>query len=98
RCRAARHLGYRAGRGHPTAAEDQHPGADLLHLVEQMRAQQDGDAALTRDPAHEGEHLTLTRGIEPERRLVEEDDPRLVDQRTCDSESLAHPAAVADDQ
>src|SRR5439155_2207201 len=55
-------------------------------------------AVLSRDPAHEREDLALTRGVESERGLVEEDDLRVVDECTGDSEALAHPTAVAGDQ
>ena len=50
--------------------EDQHPVADLLHLGEQMRAQQDSRAALAGDLPDEREHLPLAGWIEPEQEIA----------------------------
>ena len=44
-------LRHRALRDHPAAVQDQHVRAVLLDLVEEMRAQQHGGAALARDRA-----------------------------------------------
>ena len=57
----------------------------------------DGRAALARDALDEAQHLPLARRVEPQRRLVEEHDLRVVDQRAGDAEPLAHPAAVGGD-
>ena len=63
-----------------------------------MRAEEDCGAALSCDTADQREHQALTGRVEPERRLVEEDDLRLVHQRACNPQPLAHAAAVARDQ
>ena len=42
-------------------------------------------------------HLALSGGVQPEGRLVEEDDGGIVDQRPHDAEPLAHAAAVGPD-
>src|SRR5438093_11573474 len=63
-----------------------------------MRAEQHGRSAFRRDPADVLEHLSLPGWIEAERRLVEEDDSRVVDERTSDAEPLPHAAAVGPDQ
>src|SRR5207248_2441880 len=52
---------------------------------------------LARDPPDRVEDLPLAGRVEPERRLVEEDDLRVVDERPRDPEPLAHPAAVRAD-
>ena len=44
------------------------------------------------------EHLALPGRVEAERRLVEEDDLGIVDERAGDAEPLPHPAAVGGDQ
>src|SRR5438876_12277143 len=63
-----------------------------------MRAEEDARTALPRDSANEGEDLTLSRRVEPERRLVEEDDPRFIDESTRNPEALPHAAAVPGDR
>src|SRR3990170_6375666 len=80
------------------AVEDEDARADLLDLGEEVRAEQDGRAALARDPADERENLALPRRVEPERRLVEEDHLGFVDERAREPEALAHAAAVGRDQ
>src|SRR5262245_53207851 len=63
-----------------------------------MRAEQHGGAALGRDPADVAEDLPLAGRVEAERRLVEEDDERVVHERARDSEALPHAAAEARDE
>ena len=55
----------------------------------------DRRAPIPGDPADESEHLALAGRIEAERRLVEEDYLRLVDEGAGDAEALPHPAAVS---
>ncbi len=88
------HLGDGALGHHPPAVEDQDPVAHLLHLREQVGAEDDGDAVLTGDPADQVEHLELTRRIQPQGRLVQKDHLRVVDQGPGDAEPLPHPPAV----
>ena len=83
---------------HAAAVQDQHVRAVLLDLVEQMGAQQHGGPALPRDRADIAQHLPLPRGVEAERRLVQEDGDRVVDERPRDAEPLPHPAAVGRDR
>src|SRR2546426_11822912 len=63
-----------------------------------MRAEQHGRSAFRRDPADVLEHLSLPGRIQAERRLVEEDDSRVVDERATDAEPLPHAAAVGRNQ
>ena len=63
-----------------------------------MRAEEDRRAPLPRDRAHVAEDLALPGRIEAERRLVQEDDRGIVDERARDPEPLAHPAAVCRDR
>ena len=66
---------------------------DLRGIV---RGQHHGDAAV-REPAHDTQHLRRGRGVEPGRRLVEEEDPGAGQQLDRDARSLALPAGeVAD--
>ena len=51
-----------------------------------------------RDRADDGEHLALPGRVEAERRLVEEDGPRVVDERARDAEALPHAPAVGRDR
>ena len=71
------------------AEQDDHPVADELDLAEQVRVEEDGDAA----GAHLLEQLAdgaAADGIERARRLVEQQDLRTADERLRDSEPLLH--------
>ena len=81
RGRTARDLLDGARRDDVAPVEDKHLRADLLDLGEQVRAEEHRRAAFSRDPANEHEHLSLSGRVEPESRLVEKHDLRLVDER-----------------
>ena len=59
-----------------------------------MRGQENGHALLVRQPLDLGPHLRPRLGIEPGRRLVEEEHPRAVHQPGGDVELALHPARV----
>src|SRR5262245_59326641 len=97
RARLASDLGDRALGNHPAAVEDEDPRAGLLDLTKQVGGEDDRGPTLLGDGGDQPEHLALSRGVEPEGRLVEEDDRGVVDQRPDDPQALAHAAAVGAD-
>ena len=72
--------------------------ADLLDLGQHVCAEHHGGAAVTGDAGHQVEDLLLAVRVEAQRRLVEEDNGRLVDQRPGDAQPLPHSAAQARDE
>ena len=70
----------------PPIGEDGDPVREVLGFVHEVGGQEDGLAEL----AQPGDYLPgrpAGRGVEPGRRLVEEDDVGVADQRQCDIES-----------
>ena len=63
--------------------------AHLLHVVEQVRGHQHGDAERP-EAGDEGEHLLPAERVEPGRRLVEEDQLGIADERLGELRALAH--------
>ncbi len=81
------------------AALDRHEVvADALDLAEEMRGHDHGDPELRAGSVDELEHLVTAGRVEPVRRLVEQEQPRVVDQRLGELDPLAHPRAVAADR
>ena len=64
-------------------------------LFQVLRGQEDGHALVRREPAHLLPERGAALDVEPRRRLVEEEDPRTVDQRKGKVEPSLHPARVA---
>ncbi len=94
RGRPARDLRHRAIGDDVALVQDQHAGAVLLDLGQEVRAEEHGRSAFARDPSDVREHLLLPCRIEAERRLVEEYDIGVVHERPGDAKALAHAAAV----
>ncbi len=81
------------------AALDEHADAvaDLLDLVQQVRRQQHRDALVGAQPLDEQQQLAHALGVDVHRRLVEDQDRRVLDQRVGEPEPLAHaPREAAD--
>ena len=86
-------LGEGAVHDDPTLVKDRDPVGELFGLVEILRREQHRRALL-------GElldglpHLDAPLGVEPGRRLVEEDDRRIPDEAHRDVEAAAHAARI----
>jgi hypothetical protein len=76
--------------------DDRDRVADLLHLVEQVRGEEDGSPFLDEPPDHAPELVDAGR-IEPVRGLVQNQELRVGEERACDPEALAHPERVGGD-
>ena len=74
--------------------EDADPVADRLDLVEQVAREEDGDAALADERPEQVEDLDDADRVDRRRRLVEDEDRRVLDQRVGDAEPLEHAARV----
>jgi hypothetical protein len=92
-----RHLGDRSLRHDTAAVQDQHARARVLDLAEEVRAEHHRRAALARDAVDQLKDLALSRRVESQRGLVEEDDLGIVHEGTRDTQPLPHPAAVGGD-
>ena len=91
-------LGHR-GRPEQAPAIDRHQVvADRLDLAQQVAGEDDRDPELGPGPPDEPEHLVATGRVEPVRRLVEEEEPGVVDDRLGQLDPLAHPGGVAADR
>ena len=64
-------------------------------LLEILRRQEDGDAVLAREPSDLVPERGAALDVEPGGRLVEEEDPRPVDERHREVEATLHAARVA---
>ena len=73
----------------PAVAQDRDAVADRVHLVEEVRHEQDRHAAIT-ELTDDGEQLLDLGGIEARRRLVEDEHLRIGDHRTADRHQLLH--------
>ena len=87
----------RRGPQQPAGVDRQQVVADALDLAEQVRGHHDGDAELVAGPPDQLEHLVATGRIEAVRRLVEEEQPRVVDERLGQLDALLHAGRVAAD-
>ena len=88
--RRPRQLVRRARRDGAAAGDDRDPVADELDLAEQVRVQQDRDAAAAQLLEELADDPPAGR-VQGARRLVEQEEPRLADQRLGDPEPLLHP-------
>ena len=87
----------RARRDEAAPDEDADAVADLLDLVQQVRRQQDRHALVGAQPLDEQQQLAHALGVDVHRRLVEDEDRRVLDQRVGEAEPLAHAPRVAAD-
>ena len=71
-------------------------GADELDLREQVRIEENGDAAVTHLFEQDADDSTAGR-VEGRRRLIEDEHPRQADERLRDAEPLLHPLRHAVD-
>ncbi len=78
----------------PAGREDPDPVADRLDLVEQVAREQDGHVPLRDQLAQQVEDLGHAERVDRGRRLVEDEDVRILDQRIGDPESLEHASRV----
>ena len=86
---------HRAGRSlldEPPRVEDADALADPRDDVEVVRDEQDGRAELGAQRRDQIEHLGLDRRVEPGRRLVEDQQLRVLRERHRDHDALLHPA------
>ena len=74
--------------------EEPDPVAQGLDLAQDVRREQDGEVALLHEPPEQREQLLHARRVDRDRRLVEDQDGRLLDQGVGDAEALAHAAGV----
>ena len=72
--------------------------ADPLDLAEQVRRDDDRDPELGAGPPDEREHLVAPARVEAVGRLVEEQQPRIVDERLGELHALLHAGRVAADR
>ena len=80
------------------ALEQEDPVAGPLDVAHQVRREQQADAELAARLADQREHLLAAGRVEPRRRLVEEDEHRVVDERLRELHALPHPGRVAADR
>ncbi len=90
-------LGQGRGPDQPSRVDRDQVVADPLDLPQEVRRHDDRDAELGADPVDECEHLLAPGGVQPGRRLVEEQQARIVDQRLGELDALAHPGRIAAD-
>src|SRR4029077_10957926 len=86
--RAARELLEGPGGGEPALREEPDPVAQGLDLAEDVRGQQDREVALLDQAPEQGEQLLDAGRVDRDRRLVEDEDRGLLDQRIRDAEAL----------
>ena len=79
--------------GEPALRHHEHVRAEALHLVEHV-ARDDDAAALAAEPLEELDHVGALARVEPGQRLVEHDQPRVVDDRLRELDALAHALRV----
>ena len=92
--RAAGELLERPGGDEAARREEPDPVAQRLDLAQDVRREQHGQVALGDEAPEQREQLLDARRIDRDRRLVEDQDGRLLDQRVRDPEPLAHAARV----
>ena len=85
-------LGRRGVGDQPPAPDDDQPVGGLLHLAHQVARDQHG-ATLVGEPAQELADPADAVEVEPVDRLVEQQHPRVAEQRRRDAQSLAHARA-----
>src|SRR5579863_473971 len=77
----------------PALVDDRSELTGLLHLVEQVRGEEDRPP-LTRELTDHRAQLEDAAGIETVHRLVEDQELRVGEQAASDAEALAHPLRV----
>ena len=90
---SSRALGeVRGARSAQQSAAVEHDDAvsGALELAEQVARHDDGDAEVGVDPGDQVEHVVAGPGVEPARRLVEEDERRVVDEGLGELGPLLH--------
>ena len=83
-------LGQRRRPEEPARVDRDEVVADLLDLAEEVAGEDDRDPELVAGPPDELEHLVAAGGVEPVRGFVEEEQPRVVDERLGELDPLAH--------
>ena len=94
---AVEQLAHGPGRQRAAAVDDRDAVARLLDLREQVARDEDGDAALGGEVAHELADLADAGRVEAVGGLVEDQDVRVAEQRLRDAEALAHAERVGRD-
>jgi hypothetical protein len=89
-------VGDGAREADPAAGDDRQLAAQLLDLHHQVGGQQDRQPLLG-ERRHEPAHVAHASGVEPVRRLVEQQQPRPSEQRGGQPQALAHALRVAPD-
>ena len=84
----------RAPRDQPAGLHDRDVVGHLLHLVEDVRRDEDRAPLLLDERADHVAELEHARGVEPVRRLVEHEQLGVVEQGARDAEALAHAERV----
>jgi len=77
------------------AADDRDALREPVGLLEVVRGEDDRQALLRREPLDLDLHPGAGLGVEPGRRLVEEEDARAMDEADRDVDAPLHPAGVA---
>ena len=84
----------RPGGDEAAGGEEPDPVAQRLDLAQDVRREQDGQVALVDEAPEQREQLLDARRVDRDRRLVEDQDRRLLDQGVGDAQPLAHAAGV----
>src|SRR5690606_10298010 len=92
----AQRLG-RVLRDNPAIVDDEYPGAELLDLGENVRAEQHGTVLPRADLPDQLAHLANLRRVQPDRGFVEDQNRRFVYQRLGQPDALAHALRQAGD-
>ena len=88
----------RRGAQEPPGIDRDEEVADPLDLAEQVAGDDDGDPELGAGPPDQREHLVAAGRVEAVGRLVEQQQPRVVDERLGELDPLLHPGRVAADR
>ena len=84
----AEDLADRAGRRDPALLQQQDAIGQAQHLHGIMADIDDGQAELVAQPLDEGQDLRLARGIQRRQRLIQQQEPRIAQQRPADGDPL----------
>ena len=88
----------RRGAQQPPGIDRDEPAGDPLDLPEEVARDDDGDPEVAPDALDQAEHLVAAGRVEPVRRLVEEEEARIVDERLGELDALLHAGRVATDR
>lgn len=89
-------LGHRALEGEPPLVEEAHPVADLLHLVEEVAGEEDGDP-LRLEALDEVQELPGGLGVQAQGGLVQDGHLGPFEEDLGEAQALAHPPAEGGD-